>query len=323
MSDQRPDYSPPPDYSPSPAPSYYGPESFGMPVEPRQSRYSRTPEPSGSSQSSVPARRRRTITIVASIIVAVTLSCCGGFAALVIWGVSSESTTVTEDPGVEYTGSTLTDEEGEVRIREWYEWYPDAAEPLAGAPSDRSGLVAEALSLAAPDFVLEETAIWEGYYDKASDWYYADAYYVRATHPASDSVAAGVRLWVQSDEMLAEDISFETDDSSDVVTTIDSGSRELLYSAQWGPLGFNLMTDDDVALWTQIGRDWPDSVVVDGQQAAGGPDYFEVEITKSPVFAVDGDYPLVLATYMRIDGRWSLSEWEYVDAQGTQTQTST
>jgi hypothetical protein len=230
---------------------------------------------------------------------------------------------VTGDPEIEYTSSTLTAEEDEARIREWDEWDPETAEPLAAASSDRTDLIAEALSLAAPDFAPGETAIWEGYYDEVGEWYYADAYYVRATHPASDSVSAGIRLWVQSDQMLAEDISFETDDASDVVTTIDSGSRELLYSAQWGPLGFNLMTDDDVALWTRIGRDWPDSVVVYGEQGTAGPDYYEVEITKWPVFAVDGDYPLALVTYQRIDGHWSLLGWEYIDAHETETQTST
>jgi hypothetical protein len=237
------------------------------------------------------------------------MCCCAGGGLIAILSVGPDTSSTTGSAVDELTG-LLPDSDDDERVQEWLDWSPDSPVMLPEPSSEKQDLIVQALRIAAPQLSMDSAVTWQGYYDEAEDWYYGDAFYVRATHPSSSRVSAAVELWIQSDQMVSEDISFEPADE-DYVTTIAGGSREILYRTQWGAEGFTLGEDED-ALWERIGLDWPDAVVVEGQPSDGGSNRFVVELTKWSVYAVDADYPLVSATYENIDGDWTLVEWEYL-----------
>lgn len=179
-------------------------------------------------------------------------------------------------------------------------------------PAGKLALIEEALAIAAPDFEYQD-AVWEeSRRDETHGWLYADAAYVRATHPSSDRVSAAVEFWLQSDAMIAEDTGFKSR-GDEKLTTIEGGGRELLYRSQWGK-GFTLATAEEVGLWQRLGIDWPDCVVVCGLPDAVGAGTFAVELTRWDVYAATSDYPFVRATYAWVNGEWVLTDWEYVSA---------
>ncbi|MBN1192859.1 MAG: hypothetical protein JXA36_04110 [Coriobacteriia bacterium] len=310
MSDEQPVFSPTPDYSPTPAPDNYGPDTFGGSAQPQTT----------AGQSASPNKKKTAIIIGA--IVAVVLLCCCTSAALLTFLVfkGEDDTTLTSEPSVEDVIPELPDESDaadDARLDEWSDWNPTSTSPLlAEAPVAKEALILEGLSVAAPGFTYQEAVWWEGYYDETDDWYYPDWFYVRASHPSSDDVTAAVEFCIESDEMAPLDIDYASNEGNST-TTVDGGARVLEYVPQWGAAGFTLATDDDVALWKQIGRDWPDAVVVEAREGADGPNYFEVDITKWSLYVVDGSYPAVWLTYKNVGGEWSLVSWEYVSADGT------
>ncbi|MDZ4180191.1 MAG: hypothetical protein U1E29_13330 [Coriobacteriia bacterium] len=310
MSDQDPVYAPPPDYSPSPAPSNYGPDAFGASAQQVQ----QAPQPNQPAPGS--SNKRKVILIVGIVVAVLMLCCCLGAAGLALFAVDS-GTTTTDSGRIDI----LEPDADDARMQEWLIWAPESPAMLSPAPAELEPLITEALGIVAPGLSFAEAVRWDGYYDEAEDWYYADAYYVRAVHPSSDSVSAGVDLWMQSDLMIAEVVPFEPDPSTDTVVTVAGGSRELLYLSQWGA-GFDLATDDDVALWEQIGRDWPGAVVVNGFDAEDGSGSFSVSITKWELYAVDTDYATVLATYSLEGGEWTLLQWEYRNPDGSDGSSS-
>lgn len=286
MSDQYPVSTAPPQGPPPAPPGPYAPP--GQPV---------------------PPRKRNTALIVAIVVGVLLLCCCIGSvgAGLILYRTQgSVSTGSGEGTDADGQGETAQ-ADAPARMQEWLDWAPDSPAMLEAAPSSLDDYVAEGMSIIAPQFEAQDAVWLAGEYDAAKDWYYADAVYVRATHPASSQVSAGVEMWIQSDLMVDEEVSFESAEG-DMVTTIDSGQRELLYDPQWGPAGFDLADDDEIALWQQIGKDWPGAVVTYGESQGSR---FTVSITTWEAYAIAGDYPIVSLTYERYGDGWSLVDWEY------------
>lgn len=287
MSDQQPVYAPPPAYAP--------PQPPGPPLPPQ-----------------TPPAKKKTGLIIAIVVGVLLLCCCIGALGVFAYLTPTESVTSGGEPTEEDETQPLPNS-GDARLEEWIDWDPDSPPMLEGAPSFLEDHVDDAMGIIAPDFDVED-AVWiAGEYDEAEDWYYADAVFVRATHPASSKVSAAVEMWIQSDLMVEEDVSFDTS-GDDVLTTIGDG-RELLYVPQWGE-GFQLSGDEEVALWEQLGQDWPDAVVTDGTWE---DNTFVAGITKWEVYAVEEAYPIVVVTYELEGDDWVLVDWEYQypDDEGT------
>ncbi len=274
-------------------------------------------EPTERPGASVAAPRPKPgVGLVVGAIVAVVMACCCGTVGIgaVLFMRSAEDAGA---PSATEVRSPSFSEEA--RVQEWTAWYPEPTEPLEPTPAEAATLVREGLSVVAPEFAVAESAWWPGYYDVDQDWYFSDDYYVRALHPSSDRVSAAIQLVVQSDEMVADDVALEPEGSTDVVTRIDSGTRELLYAPWWAD-GFTL-ADDYVDLWAQIGADWPDAVVVEGY--ADGDDDFAVTLTKWSLYAVKTDFPLVFVRYHLTGSAWELLDWKYIGAEVPAADTST
>ncbi|MRS11823.1 MAG: hypothetical protein EG823_01965 [Actinobacteria bacterium] len=266
------------------------------------------------SEASSERTRKTAIIAIGAVVAVLLLSCCVSVGLFAYVSLRSDAPpAVFEEPRPDFGEITedLPADEGD-RLREWIDWSPDSPELMPSPPPSKRAQIDKALAVVAPGFVYED-AVWEdAEYDEASDSYYSDAAYVRATHESSDRVSAAVELWIQSDEMVAEEIGFDLDEG-DLLATIEDGGRELVYWEQWGE-GFVLETEEDVALWQQLGEDWPDCVVVNSVKDAAGAGTFDVELTKWDLYAVWTDYPYVYATYAQVNGGWTLTDWEYVAA---------
>jgi hypothetical protein len=264
-----------------------------------------------------PPPKKKTGLIIAIVVGVLLLCCCLASVAAGLLFFSTDSTSTGTKEVSEEGLKSLPEAEADPRVTEWLDWNPAGPAMLDAMPSAMERFASEGMEMLAPDFTAEE-AVWRaGYYDAAEDWYYADAVFVRATHPSADNVYATIEMWIQSDQMLAEDVAFDPQED-EIVTTIDGGARELIYWAQWGD-GFRLETGDHTALWEQLGKDWPEATVV--QLQADGNQY-SVELTKWELYAVDGSYPYVWATYAKNGSDWELVEWQYHEADEAATTES-
>lgn len=295
VSDQHPVYSPPPDYTPEPPAAAYGGDAFGAPPP----------------VAAPPQKRKPTALIIGIVVGSLLLCCCIGGAGAALFLLPGETST-SSDSGIE---ADVFDVENDPRLQEWLEWAPESPPMMQAAPAEKEPLIAEALSITAPEFSFEE-AVWsEGEYVVAEDWYYADGFFIRAMHPSSDQISAAVELWLQSDLMLVEGIPFETAEG-DILSSISD--RQLVYRPQWGE-GFFLTGEEETALWELLGEQWPGGVITDavGDSTTG----ITASITKWEAYAVDAGYPIVSASYAYENGEWVLEEWEYVypEDEGTPT----
>lgn len=245
--------------------------------------------------------------VIALVVVGLLLCCCssGVFAALFLFSSEdSVSTSGTIEPEEEVLEAAADDP----RMQEWLDWNPDAPTLLPSAPSAKASLVKEGLAVVAPGFEFEDAVWYEGQYDASADWYYADGFFVRATHPASDDISAAVEMWIQSDQMVAEAVEFDLEDED----ILDSAAgRQLVYNPQWG-YGF-VLEGEDIDLWELLGEQWPGGLVtrMDGDLSTG----YEVCITKWEQYATDGDYNAVWVTYYYEDGEWLLDSWNYSEGE--------
>lgn len=300
MSDQQPPYpepplppqAPPAGVTPAytPPPAYVPPQPPGAPGVP----YGTPPPP----------KKKRTVVIIAVVVAVLLLCCCLSAGLGALFMVRSDST-----GDISFNDPTGLLQQDDPRLEEWLAWDPEVEAMMAPAPADTEPAMVEAMGVLSPDFTFSE-AVWEqGYYEEADNWYWADAFYVRAYHPSSTDVSAALQFWIQSDQMVTEQVPFDAD-PEDAVATLSDG-RELLYSPQWFGPGFNVASADDEALWQQIGTDWPEAVVFFGEANDDGT--VSVQFTTWRAFAIPVQSPYVLATYgFGIGDSWELSTWEYV-----------
>jgi hypothetical protein len=272
-------------------------EQYGMYAPPPQ-----VPGQPPEEQATVgqPARKSKTGLVIGIVIAVVLLACgCAAAAGLLLFS-ATESTTGTSAVSV--------DASADDRLAEWLAWDPSVTGILDPAPTDDAALISEGLRVLAPGFSVADAAFSAGYVDMAADYYYGDLYLVRAVHPSTDRVSAGIEFTVQSAEMIANDVSFDTEEG-DIVEKIDRGSVEMIHRGPFGNADFPIDSPDGVALWRQIGEDWPDSVVM--RITTETPDEVSVSITKWHLYAIDDYSPRLHADYQLADGIWLLMGWQY------------
>lgn len=286
-----------------------------QPPVPAPSPPAYAPPPANAPAPSQPEPKRKTALVIGIVAAVLLLGCC------VVVGVGAtlflRSSAMKVDSSVEMT-QTPADEsveeskEIDARTQEWLDWAPPmSAQQLPPMPAENAGLVAEALGIVAPGFSAEQGVWWQGGYDADEDWWYPDYYYVAAKHPSSDSVSAAVEVLVEGDDMTSKDIEY-TPKKGDLTATIDGGARMIEWAPQWGPDGFDLSSQEDVALWKVIGDDWPEALVLDRHDPNLGEGYTQVSLTNWNLFTYDATVPYVAATYKLTDGTWALDTWEYV-----------
>ncbi len=253
-----------------------------------------------------PARSRTGLVVLVLVVIALLACGCVVAGAFMLYApITSDVSTGEADPS-----PTATPDDDE-RLTEWLAWSPSVRAMLEPAPAEKTTLVSEAVALLAPGFRIEETTWEPGWYDAAEDWYYGDLFIVRATHPASDAVSAGIEFTVQSDDMVAEDIPFEIEDSASTVDTLGAGEREMISLGPWEPDGLKLDAPDGATLWRTLGDDWPEAVVMRITPDAADPRVVEVSLTKWRFYAISTYSPRVWAYYQLEDGAWRLTDWEY------------
>lgn len=338
MSDQRPDdpspaYPPPPPVPPAPSdvpaepptapPPPAAPEDSPSPEVPQPPQAppvyappapaAYAPAPGQPYAAPTPPKKKNTALIV-GIVVAVILFCCCATAAGGLLFLAPTSSTSSSEQGSEpeESLSELPASADDSRMEEWDAWSPELdADALESAPSSKQGLIDEALAAVAPGFSATDVIWYEGSYDEQEDWYYSDEFFVKAKHDSSDAISAAVHILIETDEMASLDIDYEPYEG-DSVTDIDNGTRVLEYESQWLTEGFDLAADDDVALWKQLGKDWPEGVVMYAYDSDTTDGAIDVEITKWDVYELNAACPYVLATYENDKGTWTLTGWEYV-----------
>ncbi len=264
--------------------------------------------PPAASLAGQPGPRRSRTGFIALALVIVALFACGcvvAGAVLLSLPHSSEVSTGEADPPV---SATPGDDE---RLTEWLAWSPSTRAMLDPPPAEKTALVSEAVAMLAPGFRIEETTWDSGWYDAAEEWYYGDLFIVRATHPVSDAVSAGIEFTIQSDEMAAADIPFEIEDDASTIDTLAGGKREMISLGPWEPKGLALESPDGAGLWRTIGEDWPDAVVMRITPDAADSQVVEVSLTKWRLYAISTYSPRVWAYYRLEDGAWRLTDWEY------------
>ena len=309
MSDEYPTQTPPPDYTPAPPPVEYGPAAFGGYAAP-DSYTTEVPD------TPAPPRKKKTGLIIGIVIGILLLCCCipAAIGGVLFITSDSVSTSTTEDLLGELTGEPA-DPEDAARIDEWLAWAPVLPGELASPPADKIALATEALPIVAPGLEPAAMAWHAGYYEADDDWYYADLFLVQGVHPSTDQVSAAIQLYIQSDEMIAEQVPFDADED-DIVTTIAGGSRELLYDPTWDASRLSFDDTDTLALWQRIGEDWPDAVVMDLYEDDPGSGAWTIELTTWRAFAIWEESPRVYTSYEQVDGDWNLVDWEYYEPSG-------
>lgn len=267
------------------------PEVPGAPLEP-------TPQP----------HKSRTGLIVAIVIIFVFLLCgCIAAAGLIFFMADTETTTETISTSAEDSPSA-TDEPADERMATWLAWDPATVEQLPGAPSKDAPLIADAVKILAPGFSARDTGYAAGWVDEAEDYYYGNLYLVRAVHPVSDKVSAALEFTLQSEEMIADDVPFETEEG-DVVDRIAGGTVEMIHYGPFGNEDFPITSPEGEALWLTIGEDWPDAVVM--RITTEAPDEVSVSLTKWRQYAIDDYSPRVIAVYQLDGDTWKLLGSEY------------
>ncbi len=219
------------------------------------------------------------------------------------------------------TGSVLEQFDGDDapmdasdRLAEWLSWSPQVfSEPRASAPPHKLGLIAESLPYAAPGFVSAGDVVWlPGHYSAAEDYYYGDTVLVRAVHPSDDAISAVIFLYLQSDEMRAEGVTFDLD-AGDSARILSDGTQ-LVYESGWTEDGFDISLGENEALWHRIAEDCrgrPSSISTTRPETHG--------LHGRPLYMGcvrhRGASPGVLVEYvLDSDGAWSIGSYEYYDA---------
>ncbi|GAB4292768.1 MAG: hypothetical protein Kow0067_19360 [Coriobacteriia bacterium] len=277
------------------------------PTRPPTPQMPPAPPPSAPSPAEPASGRSRTGLIVLALVLVALLGCgCVVAGAFMLFAPATSEVSTGET--VSSAPSTGGDAE---RLTEWLAWSPSARTMLEPAPAEKNALVSEAVALLAPGFRVEETTWDPGWYDAAEEWYYGDLFIVRATHPASDAVSAGIEFTVQSDAMVAEDIPFDLEDSASTIDTLAGGEREMISLGPWEPDGLALDSADGAALWQTLGEEWPDAVVMRITPDAADPRLVEISLTKWRLYAISTYSPRVWAYYRLDSGVWELTHWEY------------
>ncbi len=307
MAHSEPRYDPPPDYSPSPAPRSYGPESFGA--------ASITPPRSTRDASTSGTGPRKPLATAIGVVIALVMCGCAVSVALAVMAFSvaeDDTGTVTLLPDNETAWESDRDSgvASDTRTAEWLAWDPPVGAALGAPPEDRLPMIDEGMAAAAPGLTATDIAWRDGYYDAEADWFYADLVLVRGERAPGDRVFAAVELYLQSDQMVGDGIAFQQSET-DSVTTVADGERELLYRPQWTSETLDLSDPSVAELWTTVGADWPDSVVMEMAPWAEGSDTWYVKITTWRAYAIDEISPHVYATYEDSGDGWSLLYWEY------------
>jgi len=306
MRDRYPAYTPPDytpdsgaDYTPAPPAGEYGTDVFGQPAP---ERYGPPPKPKtpGQAPGRAPKARRSPARLLIIIGLIGLCSCLAMTVAAVVAMRGFVSDSAFE---------SLSAEDPE-RMAEWLSWSPDVPEPLAAAPAEKTDLIEQCVGEIAPGFEVDATAWRNGDVDESGE-YHADLALVRATHPAADHVWAAIEFLILSDEMVAQDLYFDVEESMSVTGTADA--YEFAYEPQWGEGGYSLDTEEGTALWREIGVDWPMAVVMEiaDQPGGGAESTAMVELTTWEAYAIDEASPRVYATYERYGAQWSLVKWEY------------
>ena len=311
MADQYPAYTPPDytpeggaDYAPAPPAGSYGTDVFGQPKQGlRQSKLKEYGPPPKVEAPDQPTTKRRGPGRLLFVIGLILLCSCIGMTVAAFVAMRG----LVVDGAIESLAGSDDDYE---RVSEWLSWNPETPDPLPPAPADKVDLVGQCLVQIAPGFEVEMTAWQDGYVDENGD-FYADLALVRAAHPAATNVWAGIEFLVQSDQMVAENVNFDVQESASVTGTVDA--YEFAYEPQWGEEGYSLDTEEGAALWRQIGADWPMAVVMEIDEITGPGTETTVTaaLTTWEAYAIVETSPRVYATYQRLDGAWSLLEWEY------------
>ncbi len=310
MRSPDPNHYPPPDYSAPPPPSYVGPPPPPPPVPvPPPPPGAPTPSPVGPSVG--PPRRGCAPFVVVVVVLAILFGC----ASICVLG--SRTTSMTGG-----TGSVLEQFDGDDapmddsdRLAEWLSWSPQVfSEPLDSAPPHKLGLIAESLPYAAPGFVSAGDVVWlPGHYSAAEDYYYGDTVLVRAVHPSDDAISAVIFLYLQSDEMRAEGVTFDLD-AGDSARILSDGTQ-LVYESGWMEDGFDISLGENEALWQRIAEDWPGATVIDIYHPTGDPTVYTVDLSTWDAYAIEDASPGVLVEYvLDSDGAWSIGSYEYYDA---------
>ena len=254
-----------------------------------------------------PAPKRKTGLIIAVVLGLLLVSCaCLAAGGLLLFSTSTSSSvpTISETP---VTIDPQDPAEAD-RLAEWIAWNPSVVEQLPAAPAEDEPLIKDAVNVMAPDFVALDTGYAEGFVDEGADYYYGDLYLVRAKHPSTDRVSAALEFTLQSPAMIAEDVPFEIEEG-DVVDLIADGTIEMIHRGRFGNADFPIESSEGAALWTRIGQDWPDGVVM--RITTETADQVSVSITKWRQYAIDDYSPRLYAIYSLDAGQWDLSDWEY------------
>ena len=314
MSDQYPTSPPPPNYTPAPPPESYAPappaESYGP------SGYG---QPPAAPVPPVPgAPKKNKTALIIGIVVGVLLLCCCAATSVTVILMNQSGQSITDINDINDITDNFTDgtdgAANSAQMDEWLNWNPTYTRtPLDSAPSGKTSMVEESVPIAAPGFSATNDIVWyEGYYSADEEWYYSDAFLVRATYLSSDQVSAALWIYIQNDLMIEDGIPFHVE-SPDVSTYLSNGT-EMLYTPQYGSEGyFDIYTDDNEALWVQIGEDWPGAVVIDIYDTYGDATAYTVDLTTWDAYAIEESSPYFEVYYVLDDsGNWTVeSYYEY------------
>jgi len=246
------------------------------------------------------------------VVVAALVILCG-CATICVFGPRTASMTGETGSIIEELGEGTSMDDSE-RLAEWLSWNPQVSGQLDSAPPRKLGLIAESLPYAAPGFESTGDVVWlAGHYSAAEDYYYGDTILVRAIHPSNDAVSAVIFLYLQSDEMRDEVVTFDLDagDSAHIL----SDGTQLVYENGWTEGGFDISLVENEALWHRIAEDWPGAVVIDIYNPTGNPAICTVDLSTWDAYAIEDASPGVLADYvLDSDGVWNIESYEYYDA---------